>query len=146
MNFFPNIRGKKDPEFIANQEVIEPSAEDIGVYCKYIAIACKMENETPILALVYMERILLRTGILVNKFNWKRLLLVCMCVASKLSDDDSLENVHFPKVMADVSLNMINKLEKIFVDLFLNYQLIVKGSDYARYYFLLRSIAFDISK
>ena len=105
-----------------------------------------MENETPILALAYMERILLRTGILVNKFNWKRLLLVCMCVASKLSDDDSLENVHFPKVMADVTLNMINKLEKIFVDLFLNYQLIVKGSDYARYYFLLRSIAFDISK
>ena len=62
--------------------------------------------------------------------------MVCLCVASKVWDDDSLENVHFPKVMADVSIEMINTLERTFVDMFLNYDLVVKGSEYAKYYFI----------
>ena len=91
--------------------MIEPSCEDIAAYCKYVTIASKMENESPIIAMVYIERILFKTGILINKYNWKRFLVICLCVASKVWDDDSLENIHFPKVMSDVSLLMINKLE-----------------------------------
>jgi hypothetical protein len=70
-----------------------------------------MENEIPIISLVYLERILIKTGLLINKENWKRLTLISLCLGSKIWDDDSLENVHFPKVMPDVSLKMINKLE-----------------------------------
>lgn len=103
-----------------------------------------MENEAPVIALVYIERILKKTGILVNKYNWKRLLLVTLCVASKVWDDDSLENVHFPKVMADVTLRMINKLEEIFLSLLVDYDLVVKGSEYARYYFILHTLAEDL--
>ena len=124
-------------------EILDPSIEDIAAYSKYVTIASKMENEAPVVALVYIERILLKTGILVNKYNWKRILLVCLCVASKVWDDDSLENVHFPKVMSDVTINMINKLEEIFLDLFLDYDLVVKGSEYAKYYFIMRSLADD---
>ena len=131
----------EEPIYREEIEIIDPTAEDIASYCKYVAIASKMENEAPVIALVYIEKILLKTGILVNKYNWKRLILVTMCVASKVWDDDSLENVHFPKVMADVTLPMINKLELILVDLFLGYELVVKGSDYAKYYFILRTIA-----
>lgn len=131
-----------EPEFFNDDiDLIEPSAEDIAAYSKYVTIASKMENETPIIALVYIERILLKTGILINKYNWKRILLVCLCVASKVWDDDSLENVHFPKVMSDVTLTMINKLEEVFLDLFLNYDLVVKGSEYAKYYFIMRTLA-----
>ena len=97
--------------FDSNMEIYDPAEEDIAAYGKYVTIASKMENEAPIIALVYIERILLKTGILVNKYNWKRILLVCLCVASKVWDDDSLENVHFPKVMSDVSLAMLNRLE-----------------------------------
>ena len=97
--------------FHEDLDLIEPSAEDIAAYAKYVTVASKMENEAPVIALVYIERILLKTGILINKYNWKRILLVCLCVASKVWDDDSLENVHFPKVMSDVTLNMINRLE-----------------------------------
>jgi hypothetical protein len=73
-------------------KVLEPTAEDIANYSKYVTVSSKMENEIPIIALVYVERILRKTGILINKFNWKRILLVCLCVASKVWDDDSLEN------------------------------------------------------
>ena len=123
-----------------DRKVEEPTDRDIANYAKYVAIASKMENEIPIVALIYMEKILVKTGILLNKFNWKRILLVTMCTASKVWDDDSLENVHFPKVMADVSVEMINKLEQIMLDLFLNYDLVVRGSEYAKYYFILRTL------
>lgn len=88
-----------------------PSEAYIADYCKYVTISCKMENEIPVVCLVYLERLLLTTGILLNKWNWKRTVLICMCLASKIWDDDSLENVHFPKVMSDVTNYEINKLE-----------------------------------
>ena len=131
-------------EFDDQQRVIEPSAEDIAAYAKYVTIASKMENEAPVIALVYIERILMKTGVLINKYNWKRILMVTLCVASKVWDDDSLENVHFPKVMSDVTLGMINKLEEIFLDLLVNYDLVVKGSEYAKYYFIMRTLADDL--
>merc|ERR1719163_591682 len=144
MQYFDERYDFKTKQFDESLELLEPSAEDIAAYAKYITIASKMENEAPIIALVYIERILKKTGILVNKYNWKRLLLVTLCVASKVWDDDSLENVHFPKVMADVTINMINKLEDIFLHLLVDYDLVVKGSEYARYYFILHTLAADL--
>lgn len=142
---FFDERMEFDSEIYKEYEPIyDPSVEDIAAYSKYITVASKMESEIPILALVYIERILRKTGILLNKYNWKRILLVCMCVASKVWDDDSLENVHFPKVMEDVTLSMLNRLESIFLDLFVNFDLMVKGSEYAKYYFIMRSLAEDI--
>ncbi len=75
---------------------LDPTADDIANYCKYVTLSCKMENEIPLIAMVYIERILRKCGLLVNSFNWKRLLLICLCIASKVWDDDSLENIHFP--------------------------------------------------
>mmetsp|Transcript_33186 Transcript_33186/g.50855 ORF Transcript_33186/g.50855 Transcript_33186/m.50855 type:complete len:187 (-) Transcript_33186:138-698(-) len=127
--------------FNDNLQVLEPTANDIAEYCKYITLSCKMENEIPVIALAYVDRLLQKTGILINKFNWKRILLICLCVASKVWDDDSLENIHFPKVLADVTLNMITKLEQTFLHVFLNYDIVVKGSEYAKHYFIMRSLS-----
>ncbi len=127
-----------------NTPLISPvPEEDIYNYCKYVTMACKMENEIPIICLVYLERLLTKTGILITDENWKRLCLISLCIGSKIWDDDSLENIHFPKVMADVNITMINKLEQAFLE-FLNYDLVVKGSEYAKYYFILRTLAEEL--
>lgn len=102
-----------------------------------------MESEIPIICLVYLERLVLKTGILLTIDNWRRLTLISLCLASKVWDDDSLENVHFPKVMTDVSLKMITQLEETFLE-FLDFELVVKGSEYAKYYFILRTLASEI--
>ena len=65
-------------KFNPNMKILEPSASDIAAYAKYVTIASKMENEQPVIAMVYIERILAKTGMLVNKYNWKRILLVCL--------------------------------------------------------------------
>ena len=138
-----DVRMTYDEE-IFNEDMFVPMPTEryVADYCKYVTISCKMENEIPIVCLVYLEKLLLNTGILLNKYNWRRFTLICLCLASKIWDDDSLENVHFPKVMSDVTNFEINKLEQLFLE-FIDYKLVIKGSEYAKYYFILRNLADD---
>ena len=99
-----------------------------------------MEKEIPILCLIYIERFLTKTGLLMNFSNWKRLALISLILASKIWDDDSLENVHFPQVMSDITLKEIKELEKVFLSL-IDFDLVIRGSEYAKYYFILKTFA-----
>jgi hypothetical protein len=84
-----------------------------------------MEKEIPLMALAYIERLLTKVGVLMNHWNWRRIVLITLIEASKVWDDDSLENVHFPKVMNDISIKEVNGLERIFVE-FIDYQLAIR--------------------
>lgn len=75
-----------------------------------------------------------------NYANWKRLTLISLILASKIWDDDSLENVHFPQVMSDITLKEISGLEKVFLQV-VDYDLVIKGSEYAKYYFILKTFS-----
>ena len=92
-----------------------PSLEELYYYCKYVIISGRMEKEIPILCLIYLERFFTKTGILMTGNNWKRLTLISLILASKIWDDDSLENVHFPQVMSDVTLKEIAGVEAVFL-------------------------------
>ena len=92
-------------------QIQNPSLEEIYYYCKYVLITGRMEKEIPILCLIYLERFTKKTGMLLNYSNWKRLTLITLILASKIWDDDSLENVHFPQVMQDLTLREISGLE-----------------------------------
>ena len=116
------------------------SIEELYYYCKYIIVQGRMEKEIPILCLVYIERFLTKSGLLMNHSNWKRLTLISLILASKIWDDDSLENVHFPQVMSDISLKEITGLEKVFLSM-LDFDLVIRGSEYAKYYFILKTFA-----
>jgi len=130
--------------FCEDYFVVDPSETEIADYCKYVTISCKMETEIPVVCLIYLEKLLLNTGILLNKYNWRRLTLICLCLASKIWDDDSLENVHFPKVMRDVTNFEINKLEQVFLE-FIDYKLVIKSGQYAKYYFILRTLSNEVN-
>lgn len=86
----------------------KPTEEEVYYYCKYVLLASKMEKEIPLMALVYIERFMNCTGMLMNHWNWKRIVLTTLIIASKVWDDDSLENIHFPQVMPDISLKEVN--------------------------------------
>lgn len=124
-----------ESEYLGN-----PSLEELYYYCKYVIISGRMEKEIPILCLVYLERFLTKTGVLMNHANWKRLTLISLTLASKIWDDDSLENVHFPQVMPDITLKEIASLEKVFLQL-IDFDLILRGAEYAKYYFILKTFA-----
>ena len=99
-----------------DKNVTMPTPEDISTYAKHVTLRSKMENEIPIISLVYIERILKTKGVLLNRYNWKRFVLSTLCIASKIWDDDSLENQHFPQVLPEVNADIINKLEQLILD------------------------------
>ena len=63
-----------------------------------------------------------------------------MLIASKIWDDESFENDSFTKAFPQFSTKEINEMERVFLD-FIEYNLYIKGSDYAKYYFILRTFA-----
>lgn len=75
-----------------------------------------------------------------NHTNWKRLTLISLILASKIWDDDSLENIHFPQVLPDTKLKEISSLEKVFLQL-TDFDLVIRGAEYAKYYFVLKTFA-----
>jgi hypothetical protein len=99
-----------------------------------------MEKEVSILCLIYMERFIEKTGIYVSEKNWKKLLFMCLILASKIWDDESYENVHFAQVFSIITLREINSMELIFLSM-IDYEVNIKNSDYAKYYFALRTNA-----
>jgi hypothetical protein len=119
---------------------IPPNEEEIYNFCKNVIARSRMEKEVSILCLIYMERFIEKTGIYVSEKNWKKLLFMCLVLASKIWDDESYENVHFAQVFSIITLREINAMELVFLSM-IDYEVNIKNSDYAKYYFILRTCA-----
>jgi hypothetical protein len=117
-----------------------PSETDIYNFCKNIIFRSKMEKECSIICLIYIERMIQRTGLYINEKNWKKLTLISLIIGSKVWDDESYENIHFSKVFTRYPLREINSMERLFLEL-IEYNVGIKKSEYARYYFILRTFA-----
>ena len=126
-----------DPQAFAGRA---PSETDIYNFCKNIIFRSKMEKECSIICLIYVERMIHRTGLYINEKNWKKLTLISLIIGSKVWDDESYENIHFSKVFTRYPLREINSMERIFLGL-IEYNVGIKKSEYARYYFILRTFA-----
>jgi len=121
-----------------------PSLEEISDFFRFIFNKAQLENDTIIMSLIYVERLLRETngGVRPNLQNWKSLLFSCMIMASKVWDDLSMWNVDFSQASPDgivFSLKRINELELAVLSC-LNYNVKVPASEYAKYYFLMRSM------
>ena len=99
-----------------------------------------MEKEVIVLSLIYIERYIFNTGLLLTSRNWRRILLTSMIISSKLWDDNSFENGHFSQVFANLGVSEINTLERIFLEL-INYNVYIKQSEYFKYLLMIKSIA-----
>lgn len=107
----------------------------------------KMEHDTIIMSLIYVERLIKETNGVIAPVpgNWKSLLFSCMVLASKVWDDMSMWNIDFSNVcgrgqqLTSFTLTRINQLELALLKS-LNFNVKVRASEYAKYYFLIRSM------
>jgi Cyclin, N-terminal domain len=106
----------------------------------------QLEHDTIIMSLIYVERLIKETnGVLTpTPDNWRSILCSCMILASKVWDDLSMWNIDFSNVSAAsglslFSLQRINQLE-IALLTSLNFRVEVAASEYAKYYFLIRTM------
>jgi hypothetical protein len=117
-----------------------PDPQQIFEFCANIIIMTKMEKEVIMICLIYIERLIFNTGLLLNSRNWKRIIFTSLVIASKIWDDDSFENNHFAQVFPHLKIGEINMLERTFLEL-INYKVYVKCSEYFKYFFIVKSIA-----
>merc|ERR1712165_346042 len=121
-----------------------PSLDEITDYFRFIFNKAQLESDCIIMSLIYVERLLRETngGVRPNLDNWKSLLFSCMIMASKVWDDLSMWNVDFSQACpagVTFSLKRINELELAVLSC-LKYNVKVPASEYAKYYFLMRSM------
>jgi hypothetical protein len=103
-----------------------------------------MELDCIVISLIYIERLIKLTDgkLKPTPFNWKSLLFSCMVLSSKVWDDLSMWNADFSKIGPSgmtFSLRRTNELEIALLTA-LEYKTKVGASEYAKYYFLLRSM------
>lgn len=142
-----NLRVFRD-EFPSRRHT-PPSVPALGeieyFYLKFFEKS-QMEHDTIIMSLIYAERLIKETNGAVTPTpeTWASILFSCMILASKVWDDLSMWNVDFSHVslsagMAPFSLRRINELEFAILTC-LNFNVKVQASEYAKYYFLIRTM------
>ena len=122
-----------------------PTLDEITTFYRDIFYKAQMEADCIIMSLIYVERLIKKTiGLLRPKAsNWRSLLFSCMILSSKVWDDLSMWNADFsqscPPGGVNFSLQRINQLELAILNT-LKFNVKVPASEYAKYYFLLRSM------
>jgi len=124
-----------------------PSLSEILTFYQQFYSRSRMEQDTIIMSLIYVERLVKATnGVLApSPHNWRSILFACMVLASKVWDDLSMWNIDFSNVsavtagLAAFTLTRINQLELALLKA-LNFDVRVPAGEYAKYYFLIRTM------
>lgn len=118
-----------------------PALPEVFDFFNLIFSKSQLENECIIIALIYCERLVKETkGRLCIRYdNWRSIVFACLVMASKVWDDMSMWNVDFSQVCASFDLRRINELELAMLEE-LKFVIRVSASEYAKYYFHLRSM------
>ena len=128
-----------------NEEGAKPDENCIYNFVKNLVARGQMEHEVPILSLVYLERLVGKSGIRITQNNWKKMIFITFVEASKVWDDESFENNSFALAFSKYTIQEINRIEAAFLTL-IDYQLTIPSSEYAKAYFLLRTYAINKDK
>jgi len=116
-----------------------PTVENIYEFMQALYDCAQFSPECCIICLVYINRLIAFTGMPLHPTNWRPMLLCAIMVAQKVWDDKYLSNADFAFIYPFFITEEINKLEQKFLEL-LQYNVTVKSSLYAKYYFELRAL------
>ena len=123
-----------------------PNLSDIVEFYQEFYRRSQMEHDTIIMSLIYVERLIKTANVSPSPENWRSILFSCMVLASKVWDDLSMWNIDFSNVASAHSqglslftLQRVNQLELVLLKS-LNFDVKVPASEYAKYYFLIRTM------
>eukprot|EP01088_Endostelium_zonatum_P001052 TRINITY_DN11328_c0_g1_i1.p1 TRINITY_DN11328_c0_g1~~TRINITY_DN11328_c0_g1_i1.p1 ORF type:complete len:325 (-),score=61.90 TRINITY_DN11328_c0_g1_i1:65-1006(-) len=100
----------------------------------------KIPVEVGIVALVYIERLIATSKIVLQVNNYRRVILAAIMLACKVWVDQPIYVSDFATVYRGMTLEDLNTLENSFIAL-IGYDLEVTSQLYAKYYFDLRSVS-----
>ena len=107
-------------------------------YLDRLAKYSKIENNTLLLVLIYIDRICELNKIRLNYFNIHKLILGGLLIAIKYNEDDYFSNTFYSKV-GGVTQKEINNLEYEFLTL-IDFNLYVSDELFIRYYDYIKNV------
>ena len=110
-------------------------------YLDRLAKYSKIENNTLLLVLIYIDRICELNKIRLNYFNIHKLILGGLLIAIKYNEDDYFSNIFYSKV-GGVSITELNHLEYEFLSL-IDFDLYVDDDLYSKYSNYILSVNID---
>ncbi|OAF66771.1 Cyc-Y [Intoshia linei] len=102
-------------------------------------------TEIAVIALVYIERLVISSKIQISESNWRRILLGAIALASKVHDDQAVWNIDFVDIVKNIEVKQINTIEQIYLQ-YLHFNTDVAASVYSKYYFDMRSLFYVFQK
>eukprot|EP01117_Protostelium_nocturnum_P007938 TRINITY_DN2834_c0_g1_i1.p1 TRINITY_DN2834_c0_g1~~TRINITY_DN2834_c0_g1_i1.p1 ORF type:complete len:946 (+),score=308.37 TRINITY_DN2834_c0_g1_i1:367-3204(+) len=116
---------------------IVPSVETIYHFLNTIFKVEKLPAEPGIMCLIYMRRIIHKSKLILHASNWRRVTLSALILASKVWEDQAVWNVDFIELFPNITVQDLNRLEKINLKI-LEFNVSIKSSEYVKVYFELR--------
>jgi len=116
-----------------------PSEESIFHFVNTIFKVQKLPAEPGVMAFMYMNRLIEKTGLTLEPSNWKRVILSCLLLSSKVWEDAAVWNIDFLDVFPTMTVKDLNRTEQKLLT-FLEFNVSMKSSEYVRVYFDLRAI------
>lgn len=125
------------PLFIyAYDKVIEPVRpcieQDILKFMRKVFDKMQLATECIIVALIYLEKIIITSKIEIRFSNWRPLVFTSILLASKFWEDISFWNVDYSDALNFYPLKSINRMESEFLSL-CNYNIYVSAKQYETY-------------
>jgi len=114
-----------------------PTTETVEKLIKSIFKIGQLAPETLIMGVAYMQRIMSSSLLKLNAGNWKRVLLSCLILASKVWEDQAVWNVDFLDLFPLATPFDLGQLEKVLLTL-LGFDVTLNASEFAKIYFNLR--------
>ncbi|KAJ3156499.1 Cyclin Y [Geranomyces variabilis] len=118
----------------------KPREEDVYRFLECLFNAAELTAECGIITLIYVERLMNNTRLSLLPSNWIRIVLGALLLAAKVWDDHAVWNVDFVQIFPDVHVKDMNDLERFYIA-HLHFNVNIRASEYARYYFALRELS-----
>ena len=120
---------KKDNSLFTHKNIPKISLYD---YLFRIQKYAEIENSTIIIALIYIDRICNKKGIILTKYNIHRILFTSILISIKYNED-IIYNTSFYSKIAGVPVKELTFLEKEFLNI-IDFELYVSDTLYQKYY------------
>ncbi|KAL0593949.1 Cyclin-Y-like protein 2 [Plecturocebus cupreus] len=134
---FPFMR----KELLEKHFICDPTHETILRFMRTLFSTKRLHTDSPIIALVYVKRLMKLAHISLCPTNWKRIIFGAILLVIKFGSNVAVCNKDFCKLFDNVTLVDMDELLQYYLEL-INYNSIVPSSVYTRYYFYLRDLAF----
>jgi len=98
-----------------------------------------LSAECAVTTAAYIDQLNVVSGIKLNQTNWRRICFISVLEADKVLRDKLVWNEDYKDLIPDIDLFELRKLERAFLK-YIEFNLTLSQSDYAKYYFDLLSL------